>query len=80
MAQDKARPTRARKPKQEPTEVAPAKAKAKAKPRAAGSRKRAKSTPAQESVAFHAYLLWEQGEPGGPLDHWLRAESELLAA
>jgi hypothetical protein len=78
MAQDKARPSRARKPKQEPAEVVPAKANA--KPRAAASRKRAKSSPAQESVAFHAYLLWEQGEPGGPLDHWLRAESELHAA
>lgn len=38
------------------------------------------SVPTAEAIAFHAHLLWERGEPGGPDEHWLRAERELLAA
>lgn len=33
-----------------------------------------------EEVATLAYLLWEQGEPGDAIGHWLRAEQELAAA
>jgi hypothetical protein len=33
-----------------------------------------------DEIAMRAYLMWEQGEPGDPTDHWLRAERELLAA
>lgn len=36
--------------------------------------------PTREEIAFHAYLLWEQGVPGGETEHWLRAEAELRAA
>jgi hypothetical protein len=32
-----------------------------------------------EDVAVRAYLLWEQGAPGGGADHWLRAGQELAA-
>jgi hypothetical protein len=35
---------------------------------------------ASETIAFHAYLLWERGEPGDAGEHWLRAERELAAA
>lgn len=36
--------------------------------------------PTPEEIAFHAYLLWEQGAPGDETEHWLRAEAELRAA
>ena len=36
--------------------------------------------PTREAIAEQAYLLWECGEPGGEMDHWLRAEAELRAA
>ena len=32
-----------------------------------------------ELVAARAYELFLAGEPGGELDHWLRAEQELQA-
>jgi hypothetical protein len=70
MAQEKARPTRARKETEsEETQAA-------ARPR------RAKTVLANdpETVAFHAYLLWERGEPGDAFEHWLRAEHETAAA
>jgi hypothetical protein len=69
MAQEKARATRARKKQDEP-QVAQ-------KPVKTVRRRTRK--PAAETVAFHAYLLWERGEPGDATDHWLRAERELAA-
>ena len=36
--------------------------------------------PTRETIAEHAYLLWERGEPGDETVHWLRAEAELRAA
>ena len=30
-------------------------------------------------VATLAYLLWERGEPGDAMEHWLRAEREIAA-
>ncbi len=36
--------------------------------------------PQRETIAEHAYLLWERGEPGDETEHWLRAEAELRAA
>jgi hypothetical protein len=36
--------------------------------------------PTAETIAERAYLLWERGEPGDQMDHWLRAEAELKAA
>jgi hypothetical protein len=73
MAQEKARRPRARKT----DDVAP-KAKAATKPR---TRKRAVAAveAALEAVATYAYHLWENGEPGDALEHWLRAERELAA-
>ena len=72
MAQEKARPTRARTTKKE------AAAKSAAKP----TRKRAPVKapgPPHEAIATAAYHLWERGEPGDPTAHWLRAEQELAA-
>ena len=43
-------------------------------------RRRQGAVLAPDEVAVRAYLLWEQGEPGGADDHWLRAEQELAAA
>ena len=71
MAQEKARPTRARTTKQEA-------AKSAAKP----TRKRAPVKtpgPSDDAIATAAYRLWERGEPGDPTAHWLRAEQELAA-
>ena len=71
MAQEKARPTRARTTKQEA-------AKSAAKP----TRKRAPvktPCPSHDAIATAAYRLWERGEPGDPTAHWLRAEQELAA-
>ena len=48
------------------------------KPRA--RRLQAVPEPSREEIAFRAYLLWEQGVPGGETEHWLRAEAELRAA
>ena len=69
MAQEKARPTRAR------TKKAAEDTKATRKPRA---RKPAPSSV--DEVAQLAYLMWERGEPGDATEHWLRAEAELRAA
>ena len=71
MAQEKARPTRARTKKDTVGEVEPA-----AKPKA--RRKPPAKKPLME-VATLAYLLWEQGEPGDAVEHWLRAEREIAA-
>ena len=71
MAQEKARPTRARTTKKEA-------AKSAAKP----TRKRASVKtpgPSHDAIATAAYRLWERGEPGDPTAHWLRAEQELAA-
>lgn len=35
---------------------------------------------AREAIAERAYLLWERGEHGDQMEHWLRAEAELSAA
>ena len=80
MAEQKPRAPRARK-KNARTE--PVAAKAAPKQKAASTTPRRRSlTPATEpaDVAFRAFLLWEQGEPGDATEHWLRAEQELLAA
>jgi hypothetical protein len=87
MAQDKARPTRARTKKEaeaaEPTPKARepratvASPGTVAKPRT-GRKKATRRTA--DDVAFHAYLLWERGVPGDATEHWLRAEQELEAA
>lgn len=70
MAQEKARPTRARTKKDVVVESIAA-----AKPRA--RRKSVKRGPGE--VATLAYFLWERGEPGDAMEHWLRAERELAA-
>ena len=49
-----------------------------AKPKRVVRRKQTTVTP--DDVATRAYHLWEAGNPGGELDHWLQAERELLAA
>jgi hypothetical protein len=72
MAQEKARPTRARTKKAAGDTTAP---KATRKPQA---RKPAESSA--DEVARLAYLMWERGEPGDATEHWLRAEAELQAA
>jgi hypothetical protein len=78
MAQEKARSTRARKQKEEEP-VTPPGEQAPAKPTPRRSRKQV-AAPGPETVAFHAYLLWQRGEPGDATDHWLRAERDLAAA
>jgi DUF2934 family protein len=75
MAQEKARPTRARK-KKEP-EAVEATASVKAVRRRTLKQVEA---PTADTVAFHAYLMWERGEPGDATEHWLRAERELTPA
>ena len=75
MAQEKARPTRARAKKDEAKASAGPVDGAKPKPR----RRRANQGPTADDVATRAYLLWERGEPGDELEHWLRAEQELAA-
>lgn len=78
MAQEKTPSPRARRKTDGTAEVA--KPKAPARPR---TRKKPAETAAgvpTESIAFHAYLLWERGEPGTPEEHWFRAEQELVAA
>jgi hypothetical protein len=78
MAQDDARPKRARTKKADskPAAAAAAKRSRTAVPK---SRKNA-TVPSADVVAVHAYLLWESGEPGDAVEHWLRAEQELAAA
>jgi hypothetical protein len=73
MAQEKARPTRARTKKAAGETAAPKTAR---KPRA--RRETVESRP--EEIARLAYLMWERGEPGDAIEHWLRAEAELRAA
>jgi hypothetical protein len=70
MAQEKARPTRARTKKDEAAETKPA-------PKPRGRRKTPVNAPME--VATLAYLFWEQGEPGDAMEHWLRAEREIAA-
>jgi hypothetical protein len=72
MAKEKARATRARATKKATDEAAAAKATPKRR-----TRKRAERSP--DDVAVLAYLLWERGEPGDAMEHWLRAERELAA-
>jgi hypothetical protein len=80
MTQEKPRATRARKTTATTETVAETMAVAKAPARPRTRKKAAAVAPAPEAVAFRAYLLWEQGEPGTPEEHWLRAERELVAA
>jgi Protein of unknown function (DUF2934) len=76
MAQEKARPTRARKK----AEVAPAvDGDAQSAPKKPRARRQPVSTVGSADVATLAYLLWEQGEPGDAMEHWLRAEQEIAA-
>lgn len=84
MAQEKARPTRARAKQDGPDAEAPAKpttrkrrGTAVATPTSRARRKPRSTTP--NEVATLAYLLWERGEPGDATEHWLRAERELAA-
>jgi hypothetical protein len=73
MAQEKARPTRARTTKKAPAD--------KPAPKTA-TRKRASRTasaPRHDAIAAEAYRMWERGEPGDAVTHWLRAEQELAA-
>jgi hypothetical protein len=52
--------------------------KAGAKPKRPARRKQA--TVTADEIAVRAYHLWEAGTPGDELEHWLRAERELLPA
>jgi hypothetical protein len=93
MAEQKPRAARSRKKTEEAGAVVETTAKrprvAAAKPakqpaakKATTSRSRGKLDVAvrPDEIAVHAYLLWEQGEPGDATDLWLRAERELVAA
>ena len=69
----KAKPPRRRTTKAETTTPTQKKTTRTRKPKAAVA-------PVSDTIAFHAYLLWERGEPGDASEHWLRAERELAAA
>ena len=77
MAQEKARSTRARKKPEGEAGAVPTVEKTTTRK---ARKPAAAAEPAAEAIAQLAYLLWERGEPGGPTEHWLRAESELRAA
>ena len=49
-----------------------------AKPKCATRRK--KVTVTADEIAVRAYHRWEAGSAGDELEHWLRAERELVAA
>ncbi len=73
MAQEKARPARARTTTKKVTGDTPV---------VKATRKRASrkaAAPSQEAIATEAYLMWERGEPGDAAAHWLRAEQQLAA-
>jgi hypothetical protein len=73
MAQDKARPARARTTKKAPADTPAA---------GTATRKRASRTAlaaSHDAIAEEAYRMWERGEPGDAVTHWLRAEQELAA-
>ena len=74
MAQEKARPTRARTAKKKEAGEKPV-AKAPARRRA----NRNAVEPNRAEIATLAYLMWERGDPGDATAHWLRAEQELAA-
>jgi Protein of unknown function (DUF2934) len=81
MAQEKARPLRARKKKEEEAVGPSAETPPAAKPRA---RRKPPATTGPTTtgpmeVATLAYLFWETGEPGDAMEHWLRAEREIAA-
>jgi hypothetical protein len=38
-----------------------------------------RAAPAEEEIRLRAYFLALDGAPGGPEEHWLRAERELAA-
>ena len=96
MAEENARPSRGRKKdvapeaagkqkKTTPAKTTVGKAGAKKTPAKKAATARARRPklvlePTREAIAEHAYLLWENGEPGGETEHWLRAEAELRAA
>jgi Protein of unknown function (DUF2934) len=76
MAQEKARATRARTTRkagdEEPLVTTAAKAPRKRAPRRV-------PVPTHDAIAAEAYLMWERGEPGDSVTHWLRAERALAA-
>ncbi len=74
MAQERARPTRARTTKDKKVGE---KGVPKATRSTRTSRKAVETTP--DAVATLAYLMWERGDPGDATTHWLRAEQELAA-
>jgi Protein of unknown function (DUF2934) len=80
MAQEKARPLRARKKKEEALEPS-AETPPAAKPRVRRKppTKAGLTTTGPMEVATLAYLFWEKGEPGDAMEHWLRAEREIAA-
>jgi Protein of unknown function (DUF2934) len=91
MAEESTRPGRGRKKadandasgkKKKATAAKATGAKATAKKPATPRARRPKLVPelTRETIAEHAYLLWERGEPGDETEHWLRAEAELRAA
>lgn len=43
-------------------------------------RKRTAAAPTFEQIQVRAYELFDAGEGGGELEHWLRAERELATA
>jgi hypothetical protein len=45
--------------------------------RSAWSNHPARTAASTDRIAEQAYALYLAGEPGGELDHWLRAEQEV---
>ena len=76
MAQEKARRPRAQKEADGTAAKEKATAVVRAPPAQAGGDRR---RHAGRGVATYAYHLWECGEPGDVMEHWLRAERELAA-
>ena len=73
-------PERAKPPRRRQTNTETPTPTAKATTRTRTRKPKAAIVPASEAIAFHAYMLWERGEPGDASEHWLRAERELAAA
>jgi Protein of unknown function (DUF2934) len=75
MGKEPQEPKRTRKPAER--KPAAKKTTTTAKPRTKAA---AKPQVTEESVARHAYELYESGAEGDMLTHWLRAERELKGA
>jgi hypothetical protein len=73
-------PEKAKSPRRRQTKAETTTPTAKATTRTRTRKPQAAIAPVSETIAFHAYLLWERGEPGDASEHWLRAERELAAA